>query len=101
MVKYEEKTYYVCPYCSSEYEDEDEAFDCAKECIIPDDVNILLKQVYTCEICEKEYTKRLEALSCEDTHKEKKDRVYQLYLEEKERQKLLRAASHHNQKKLF
>ena len=76
MVKEEYHTKWLCPYCGEEYDDEDNAKECAMECV---DVELPTEKdvgTFTCEYCNKEYDDEDEACGCEENHIESKDIHY-------------------------
>jgi hypothetical protein len=91
---------YRCPYCNKFFEDYNLALSCAEDCAdieVPED-DIIEK--YRCEMCFETFDVENEAELCESLHKVNKDNSYIQYLERKEREKLLEAGNHPNQKKL-
>lgn len=93
MVEYEEKQIWNCPYCDKEYEDEDDALECANECADIDYPTEDTKTIYICEYCEKRFEDEEEAEGCEENHIENQDEFYSKI-------SLKKAQEHPNQLKL-
>jgi hypothetical protein len=70
---------------------------CAKECV---EVDVLIKEEYTCELCNNKYKTSMKAEECEAKHKENDDKVYKDYLVRLNFEELDKAAKHPSQKKL-
>ena len=89
-----------CPYCGSLYDEEDEAEDCADNCV-DIETPIKVETIYFyCEMCNKKYTESEDVIECENKHKKKKDYYYESYISDKEKKILEKAARHPSQKKL-
>lgn len=101
MVKVEETTKWKCPYCDKLYDDEDDAEDCASDCVDVESPTEVDEVNYYCEICENNYDEYSLASDCEEKHKEGKDSEYKDYLDNLERQKLVIASQHKEQRKLI
>lgn len=100
MVKTEERTIWKCPYCASEYDDLDEAEDCASECVDVEEPEEETKVKHFCEICDEDFEEYVLAAECEDKHKKGDDIEYQEYLDELEKHKLEIASQHKEQTRL-
>lgn len=94
------KTIWECPYCSNEYDNEEDAQDCADGCSEIDAPTESEITKYGCDMCRKEYVEELNAEDCEEKHTKNKDRHLKEYGDWKEKAKLLEAGNHKNQKKL-
>lgn len=94
MVKYEEESFWTCPYCGKEYNNENDANECAEECADIDRPREDTKTVYVCEFCEKKYDKEEEAKVCEEHHAKNNDDCYS-------KEMLRRTSEHPGQKKLL
>lgn len=100
MVNRIENNVWKCPYCGKRHSDEDDAYECARDCIIiesPEEETIITN---ICEICKAGYDDYNDAYNCEQKHKEKKDLKYQTFLDELEKEKLIKAANKKGQRKL-
>ena len=100
MVLYNQTILYVCPYCNEEYKDEDDAQDCANDCVPADDIIEKKISNHECEMCHKTYKVIKKAIDCEVKHKEKDDLHYNNYLDEQSLLKLKKASKHKEQTKL-
>ena len=91
---------WACPYCGEKYDDEDDAKDCAKECVDVDSPNEIDETQYFCEMCDKEHNSFMDAEACENRHITKADKHFEEYQRREEMKKLAKAAAHPNQMKL-
>lgn len=89
---------YECPYCGEEYNDYDDAKECARDCVQVDDPDEL--DYIQCEMCNECYKQSYKAIECEESHEKKKDKHYCKYIDNKKRELLDKAASHPKQTKL-
>jgi hypothetical protein len=100
MVKDEIYTVYGCPYCNKEYDDEEDAEECARECIDIESIICIDKSLFICEICNSKYKEEGYAENCEKNHEKNNDKQYKLFTEITEKNRLLQNANHPNQVKL-
>ena len=91
---------YECPYCGEEYDDEEDAQECASDCYEVDSPIEKDNVIYICEMCKLKYNKEEDAEDCEDNHIKKKDKLYDEYLKKKETIRMLVIANNPNQQKL-
>ena len=101
MVRIETKTIWICPYCESEYDTEDRAFDCAQSCVDIDRPEEKTTEIYFCEMCDKQYEEENDAEECEENHVETNDRAYQLQHHKDDMQRLYVAGTQQNQSSLL
>jgi len=93
MVEYEQKSCWTCPYCNKEYDNEDDAYDCARDCADIDYPSEEKKTICICQFCKKKFDKEEDAEKCEEEHKENDDEFYS-------KVKLQEASEHPSQKRL-
>ena len=86
-----------CPYCKTFYVFEDDAKECARNCV---EVELIPVEKYGCEMCNYMNSKYSEVEECEETHKRFNDKYYRDYLVKKNFESLAEAASHPSQKTL-
>ncbi len=67
------KTKYQCNYCNREYEDYDDAKDCAVDCSDED----LVKTIHICDYCKQTSHDVLKIERCEKVHEEERDDLFQ------------------------
>ena len=91
MVEVKLESHWECPYCSQEYDNFDEAQECAEGCVEVDSPNETTKTSYSCEFCKKIYEADDDAEECEALHKDTSDDFYE--------KKRLEDASRHPQQK--
>jgi len=90
-----------CPYCSQTYEDYDDAYDCATECVnINSPEEILVSEGFLCEYCNKLFPTESHASDCEEEHKTNEDSYYEKKTYEDGFKMLAEAASHKYQQKI-
>lgn len=93
-----------CPYCSDIYETEDDANDCAKDCVL-DDVD-KAEEVnnddteYICKYCKESYDNNIDAEDCEEEHTEIEDSDFEEFKRQESVLLLQEAAKHPQQVKL-
>lgn len=101
MVRQINIEWWACPYCHEKYKDEDDANECAKECVEADPAEEAGETTqYFCEMCNKEKNYFHDAESCEERHIQQADRYYEEYIRQETMKKLAKAASHPGQMKL-
>ena len=100
MVEDLTKKGYRCPYCNKFFEDYNLALSCAEDCADIDSPTEDTIIQFKCEMCFHIFEEAEDAKSCEIVHTTNNDFYYEAYLEKKEREKLLIAGNHPNQKKL-
>jgi hypothetical protein len=87
--------------CGTEYENEDEAWDCIRECQdmgdTPDEVEV---NGFVCEFCGDDFEFYKNAKDCEQTHEENQDNFWLARQRKEEMARLEAAASHHDQKRV-
>ena len=66
------KTKYQCNYCDREYEDYEEAKECAVDCAGED----LVKTIHICDYCKQTSHDVLKIERCEKIHEEDQDELY-------------------------
>ena len=93
-------TLWECPYCKERYEDEDEAEDCAKECVDIESPNKIELDEHFCDYCDGGYKLHKKAEGCEQKHLEKNDKYVEIYNDRVSKLKLKKASEHPTQKKL-
>ena len=93
MVTYKTKSIWKCPYCEKDYDNENDAYECARECADIDSPEEDEKSIYGCEYCGKKFNDEDDAESHEKLHKENKDDAYT-------KVKLKEAGEHPNQSKI-
>jgi len=99
MVKTISVDIWVCPYCSAKFHKETDCEDHLTEHL---DFPIDLEEMrFVCDVCKKQYEHKVDAMVCEEQHKNGDDLKYQAYLDEVEREKLERASKHPEQRKLI
>lgn len=100
MVLEKNLEFWVCPYCGGKYEDEDDAIECARQCVDIKTPEELDETKYFCEMCEKEHKNYMDAEACENRHIKKADKYFEEYQRREEMKKLAKAAAHPAQTKL-
>ena len=97
------KPIYKCPYCGKEYDNYDDAEDCADECHEIEDPICLQEGsegLWGCDICKQQFDSEEDALDCETRHKEANDLYLGQYEFEQTREKLDEAANLYGQRRL-
>lgn len=101
MVEEKNIEWWACPYCGEKYDDEEDANDCAKECVeVKPAKEAGDTTQYFCEMCHKEHNFYQGAAECEARHTKRVDRHFEEYNRIIEFQKLEKAGNHPMQQKL-
>jgi len=94
------KTLWKCPYCGEEYDNFDDANDCAIDCADVDDPEELVVTKYECAMCHKVFEEYDEAEVCEMKHSNDEDKYWVRFQEIESMKRLEEAANHPNQTKI-
>ena len=91
-----------CPYCGDKFEDEDDANDCARDCVDVDPAEEVDggDTECICEYCNTSYMNGISAEECEAKHIEKEDRLFEEFNRKESMARLQEAAEHPQQIKL-
>lgn len=101
MVNEISKTTWICPYCRDEYEDYDDAQECANSCVETEEPETETIERYECKYCETDYNTYRKALKCEEIHVEKLDKHYEAYEDKIIKERLMKAGNHPSQTKII
>lgn len=101
MVKESYRKLYRCPFCSTDYPDEDDAEECRDECARQEDITEEEEYKFICEICNKAHNTNDLAELCEDSHSDiKKHLLAEKKRREESIKRLKEAAEHPSQVRL-
>ena len=100
MVEINSDKIFKCPYCDKKFHDRDDADDHISDCVDIECAIESWEETYICQYCHEVFEIKQEAENCERRHAELKDDLYENFIQEREAEKLLKAGSHPNQKKL-
>jgi hypothetical protein len=79
---------FACPYCHTSYETEDDAEECAQECVEIEEVEEVV--MFKCEVCLRCHDREPMAIRCETGHPN-----WEEILERKESEARLKRAQNH------
>lgn len=93
------KTSFFCPFCDTEHDNYENAWECLKECAL-EDKDVFEERItkFVCEMCEKVFSEEESAFACEAFHEKYKDKNFEEWKRRKEFEKLEIASKAKGQK---